>query len=156
MTERPLPDVGALLAGFMAQVPAENRPRFLALLERGAAERYREWAEQLPAHAEGLRACAAREVEIAERAERVVPIDAGAREKLDALIPGAREAYFGLFAGVPIREQLRIQAGAERLGAGAWRGMAAAMPDAATREVLESCAALEEVSARFLDSVVAN
>jgi hypothetical protein len=155
MSERPLPDVGALLAGFMAQVPAENRPRFLALLERGAAERYRQWAEQLPAHAEGLRACAAREVEIAERAERVVPIDAGAREKLNALIPGARDAYFGLFAGVPIREQLRIQAGAERLGAGAWRSMAAAAADAKTREVLEGCAELEELSARFLDSVVA-
>ena len=155
MTERPLPDVGALLAGFMAQVPAANRPRFLALLERGAAERYRQWAEELPAHAVGLRACAAREVEIAERAERVVPIDAGARATLDALIKGAREAYFGLFAGVPIREQLRIQAGAERLGAGAWRGMAAAMPDAHAREVLESCAELEEVSASFLDTVVA-
>ena len=73
MTQRPTPDVGGLLAGFMAQVPEAARPRFLALLERGAAVRYRYWAEQLPAHAEGLRACAAREEEIAARAERVVP-----------------------------------------------------------------------------------
>jgi hypothetical protein len=144
-----------LLAGFMAQVPAANRPRFLALLERGAAERYRQWADELPAHADGLRACSAREIEIAERAERVVPIDAGAREKLEALIPEARAAYFGLFNGMPILEQLRLQAGAERLGGGAWRAMAAAMTDPHARELLESCAELEEVSARLLDGVIA-
>ena len=56
---------------------------------------------------------------------------------------------------MPILEQLRIQAGAERLGAGTWRGMAAAMTDAHAREVLESCAGLEEVSAKFLDTIVA-
>lgn len=144
-----------MLAGFMAQVPEASRPRFLALLERGAAERYRYWAEQLPAHADGLRACAAREEEIATRAERVVAIDTGAREKLEALIPGAREAYYAIFDGVPLLEQLRIQAGAERLGAGAWRGMASALSDPRAREVLDSCAELEEVSARYLDSVVA-
>lgn len=155
MTERALPDVGGLLAGFMAQVPEAARPRFLALLERGAAARYRIWAEQLPAHAAGLLACAAREEEIADRAEGVVPIDAGTREKLDSLFQGARDAYYGLFDGVPVLEQLRIQAGAERLGAGAWRGMALAMTDVHSREVLDGCAQLEEVSATYLDTLVA-
>jgi hypothetical protein len=155
MTQRPVPDVGGLLAGFMAQVPEAARPRFLALLERGAAARYRYWAEQLPAHAAGLRACAAREEEIATRSEAVVPIDAGAREKLESLIPAARDAYYAIFDGVPILEQLRIQAGAERLGAGAWRGMAQAMSDAHAREVLDGCAVLEEVSASYLDTLVA-
>lgn len=84
-----------------------------------------------------------------------MPIDAGAREKLESLIPAAREAYFAVFDGVPLLEQLRIQAGAERLGAGAWRGMALAMPDVHSREVLDSCAELEEISALFLDSVIA-
>ena len=155
MTERALPNVGALLAGFMAQVPEAARPRFLARLERLAAERYRLWADQLPAHAAGLRACAAREEEIAERAERVVALDAGAREKLDTLVKGAREAYYGLFDGVPVLEQLRIQAGAERLGAGAWRGMAQAHGDPRAREVLDGCAVLEETSASYLDTLVA-
>jgi hypothetical protein len=155
MTKSANPDVGALLAGFMAQVPEASRPRFLALLERGAAERYRYWAEQLPAHAAGLRACAAREEEIATRADAVVPIEAGAREKLEALIPSAREAYYAIFDGVPILDQLRIQAGAERLGAGAWRGMASAMKDAHARKELDACAQLEEVSASYLDTLVA-
>jgi hypothetical protein len=143
-----------LLAGFMAQVPEASRPRFLALLERGAAERYRYWAKQLPAHAEGLRACAAREEEIATRAERVVPLDAGAREKLELAARRATRTT-GLSGACWRSRQLRIQAGAERLGAGAWRGMASASPDARVRAELEHCARLEEESAAHLDTLVA-
>jgi len=155
MTERVASNIGALLAGFMAQVPEPARPRFLALLERGAAERYRYWAEQLPAHAAGLRACADREEEIADRVERVIALDEAVREKLDAPLQGARAAYFGVFEGLPLPEQLRIQAGAERLGAAAWRGFATAVPDQRMREEFERCARLEETSADHLDALVA-
>lgn len=155
MTERVAPNIGALLAGFMAQVPEPARPRFLALLEREAALRYRYWAEQLPAHAPVLRACAAREEEIADRVDRIIALDEAVREKLDAPLQGAREAYSGVFVGMALLEQLRTQAGAERLGAAAWRGMASASPDARVREELENCARLEETSADRLDGLVA-
>jgi len=154
MTQRPLPNIGALLASFIGQVPEIARPRFLALLERGAAERYRYWAERSPENAAGLLACAAREVEIADRAERVFAIDEAVREKLDAPIQGARAVYNRLFEGVPLLEQFRIQANAERQGAVAWRGFAAAVTEPAVRDEFERCARLEEVSADYLDGLV--
>ena len=55
MSELVIPRFGELLAPYISAVPAEITPRFLALLERGAASRYRGWAEMLPEHAEGLR-----------------------------------------------------------------------------------------------------
>ena len=51
MTALEIPRFGELLSPFISKVPDGTRPRFLALLERGAANRYRVWAEQLPAHA---------------------------------------------------------------------------------------------------------
>ena len=47
MTDVQAPNFAILLGPFIGEVPEEGRPRFLALLERGAAERYRAWAEAL-------------------------------------------------------------------------------------------------------------
>ena len=52
------PNFAVLLGPWIADIPNEAVPRFLALLERGAAERYRGWADQLPELAEGLLECA--------------------------------------------------------------------------------------------------
>ena len=52
MTAVTIPDFGELLSPQISQVPENAVPNFLALLERGAAERYRRWAEQLPAFSE--------------------------------------------------------------------------------------------------------
>ncbi len=67
MSEPDIPAFGALLAPYISQVPPEATPRFLALLERGAAARYREWAAMLPEHGDVLLSCAASEDEIADR-----------------------------------------------------------------------------------------
>jgi len=155
MTELEYPNFGALLAPFIGQVPEERRPRFLALLERGAAERYRRWAEDLPDHAEGLLACAAREDEIADRVERVFAADDPALEHMRALLPGARDTYYGVFHGLSPWDQLRIQADAERQGANAWRSIAAGVTDGAVLAELRACSALEEESAAYLERLVA-
>jgi hypothetical protein len=154
MTERQFQDIGVLLAPILAQVPDPALPCFLAMLERGAAERYRLWAEQVPEHAAGLRACAAREEEIADGADRLVAVDSAVREKLEGLREGARSVYFGLFEGQPVLEQMRIQANAERQGAAAWRSMASGNPDARVGGELERFARLEETSADYLDSLL--
>ena len=154
MSKRVIPNYGVLLGPFITQVPEQARPRFLALLERGAAERYRYWAERLPEHAAGLVACSAREDEIADRVERVFAVDAAVREKMNAPLQGAREKYYGVFEGLPLLEQLDIQANAERQGAAAWRGIAAGVTDVHVREELERCARLEETSADYLDARV--
>jgi len=155
MTENALPDISALLLQVVTAVPEPARPRFLALLERTAAGRYEQWAKDLPAHAPGLLACAARENEIAATAERIFALDAAGREKLETPLQGAREAYFAALQPLSIRDQLRLQSIAERTGGGAWRAMAAALGDAGARAALERSAELEEANAAHLDALVA-
>ena len=154
MTENALPDVASVLLQVVTSVPEPSRPRFLALLERTAADRYEKWAAELPAHASGLLGCAAREKEIAATAERLFALDSSGRQKLEAPLSEAREAYFALLK-LSIRDQLRLQAIAERTGGGAWRTMAAALPDPNARAALEQSAELEEANALHLDALVA-
>ena len=154
MTERAFPNFGVLLAPYLTQVPDDARPRFLALLERGAAARYRAWAEELPEHAAVLGACSAREDEIADRIEAVFDIDPAALEKAQAALPGARDTYYAVFDAMPVWEQLRTQADAERQGAAAWRSIAGRVQDPTVLAALAACSALEEESARVIDALV--
>lgn len=147
------PDIGKLLATHLGALPDGTLPGFLAMLERIAAARYRAWADALPEHASGLRACAAREDEIADRIDARFPLEDGVRKSLEAELPRAREVYDSLFDGLRVEEQLEIQAGAERQGAAAWRGLAARDADPALRETLAACAKLEEESASYLESL---
>jgi hypothetical protein len=150
------PDFGRLLRPHIETVAEPARPRFLARLERGAAERYRIWAAEAAAEAvaAGLLACARREEEIAERVERRFPADAAQQQQIEAALPGARDAYIAVFENLPLREQLRIQANAERQGAAAWRALAAGNSAARLRDELHACAGLEEESALFLEKLL--
>ena len=154
MTEQTFPDFGALLGPFIAQVPSDAIPRFLALLERGAAQRYREWSHEIPEHVEVLLACSIREDDIASRVERVWPIDDSVREQLDAALPAARDMYYSIFIGLSPWEQLAIQANAELQGAAAWRGLAMSQTDVVIIDELERCAQLEEESSRELIRII--
>ena len=149
-----VPNFAVLLGPFMREVPQEGIPHFLSLLERGAAERYRSWARELPEHAEGLLACAAREEEIADRVQKLFPVAAAREEQGTALLPAARDAYYQVMAGHPVLDQLRIQADAERQGAAAWRSFASQHDDAAICEELERCAGLEEASAEQIEALL--
>lgn len=151
-----IPDFAQVLGPFVAAIPEAGRPGFLAFLERAAAGRYRAWAAEFPPLSEGLLACAAREEEIATRAERLFPLDAALREAINAQGPGAGAAFTAVFAGLSVAEQMRLQAGAERQGGAAWRAIAAQQSDQAARSELETCATLEEASATHLDSVLAD
>jgi len=148
------PNLTILLAPVLSRLPDGAQPRLLALLERGAAERYREWAAASAEHRAGLLRCAAREEEIAARAEKLFPASDAALAQLAALIPQAREIYASLFVGLSLPAQFRVQASAERQGAAAWRALAAAVADHGAREAVEGLARLEEESAEFLDRVV--
>lgn len=156
MSKKPLPDIAAMLGEFIGGVPEALQPRFLALLERAAGDRYELWARELPEHAAGLLACRGREIEIAETAERIFPLDAEARAKLDAPLARAKEIYLGVLAELSPRDQLRLQSNGERAGGGAWRGFAAELSDAGARAALEHSAELEEANASYLDGVVAH
>ena len=156
-SSRPAPNLGVLLAPLLAGLESAERPAFLARLERIAGARYRAWAAEAPQHAAALLECARSEDEIAERAERLFPLSAAQEAKLDALMPQARELYAALFVGRALPGQFAVQAAAERLGANAWRGIAAApeLPHA-MRDALATCSALEEASAARLEKMLAN
>ncbi len=155
MAQLQIPNFGQLLAPFIGQVSPSIMPRFLALLERGAADRYREWAAMLPTHAEALLQCAASEDEIADRVEAVFALDDALREELVAPLPRAKQTYYDAFSGMDVWDQLRVQANAERRGAQAWRNIAARMTDDRVIAELAVCSALEEQSADRLDALIA-
>jgi hypothetical protein len=150
------PNFGLLLAPILSQVDAVSRPRFLALLERTAADRYRKWATELPANASVLLECAAREDEIADRIESAFSIAVAKLDDLKALLPAARDIYYAAFEGMDVREQIRVQSDAELQGAHAWRSIAAGVTEAAVLAELARCSELEEMSSAaakgFLES----
>lgn len=154
MTDLAIPRFGELLGPFIARVAPETMPRFLALLERGAADRYRRWADELPSHRDGLLRCAASEDEIADRIEGAFALDESLRPQLEAPLPDAIAVYYDVFAPLSIRDQLRVQANAERQGADAWRNIASRHHDASVIAVLNECSRLEEESADFLDELI--
>ncbi len=155
MTDLEIPNFGALLAPYIGLVPPQAMPRFLALLERGAAERYRGWAEALPEHADELMICARAEDEIADRIESAFSLDESLRDALEAPLPDAKRTYFDVFTGMDVWDQLRVQANAERQGAQAWRNIATRTTDQLVVDQLAACSALEEASADRLDTLIA-
>jgi hypothetical protein len=151
-----LPDVGAVLAPLLAQVPRAQQPLLIALAERMAAERYRGWAGEwdAPDGRAALLACAAREEEIAAKVEALFPDAAALQRDLRAKHPELPELNRSLFAGRPLAEQFAIQANGERLGAATWRSFARQEEDGARRAALLACAELEEASAKVLDGLL--
>ncbi len=152
MADVTVPNFGELLAEHLGGVDAEALPYLLSRLERTAAARYRQWAAEVPDQRAGLMACAAREDEIADRAEALFPPTDSHRRQVEAMIGSAKDAYYAVFEGLTPVEQMTIQAGAERQGAGAWQGLADAHP--AHAEALSALSALETESADFLDELL--
>ncbi len=151
-----LPDLGARIRPLILAVPSAIQPRLMAELERAAADRYQAWALLCPepAQAEGLRACALREQEVAKRVEAVVPSQPDEHRHLRDALPGIAEAYRATLANRPVNDQYAIQAAAEQRGAAFWRSLASSFTDVPVREALAICAELEERSAEFLEGLL--
>ena len=115
------PQFGQLLAEYIGSIPERSRPRFLARLERGAADRYRGWAAALPEHAHTLMECAGSEEQIAIRAEGLYDIFPDDLAAIEAALPPAIETYYDVFEGLTVKQQLALQAAAERQGSQAWQ-----------------------------------
>ena len=144
-----------LSAPILEQLPAEHRPVLLAMLERGAAKRYRQWAEGAADASErdGLVACAAREESIATAAEALVPNAAEILATFAVHLPALRDAFTQVYGNKSRLEQLAVQAAGERVGAAIWRRFAATADPPAKATFLR-CAELEEESADFLDELL--
>ncbi len=149
-----VPNFGELLAPFIGQVEPQYVPNFLALLERQAAQRYRDWADMWPEEREGLLQCAAREDQISDIIEALFPIPGEVAEKIAEPLPGARDLYYQVFDGIPVQQQLAIQAEAELQGAAAWQGMLDESTPEPVRNALNRCSQLEETSSAFVKSIL--
>jgi hypothetical protein len=148
-----VPQFGELLAEHLQGVPPEAYPYLLSELERTAADRYRGWAEQVPEHREVLRACAAAEDEIADRVAALFPPTDAHRALVGEIVPRAKAVYYAAFDGFTAREQLCIQAAAERQGAEAWQRLKAAHPEHG--DALDALSVLERGSADRVDALLA-
>jgi hypothetical protein len=147
-----LPNIAEYVGPLLARVSSEESPLLIAIAERLAAARYREWAEACgdPAQRAELIACADREEEIAGRVEALFPNAAETQEKIRANVPELVELNDTLFTGRPIADQYAIQASGERVGASTWRSFAQGAEPTA-RETFLECAELEERSAVVLE-----
>ena len=156
MTTKELPSIAAIVGGLLARVEERHQPLFIALAERLAAERYRRWAQDAGGDARsGLLASAEREDAIADKIAALYPDAAAVQASLRADHPEVDELGNTLFAGRPLEEQFAIQAAGERAGAGAWRAFASRARDDEARRTLLACAELEERSAEYLESLLA-
>jgi hypothetical protein len=151
-----VPNFGELLAGMIGTLPDSALPGLLCGLERAAGARYRQWAEASSgSEAEMLLACAEREEEISRRVAKLLPTPEAERGAVEACLPDAIATYRDVFEGLPLLEQLRIQAAAELQGAAAWRGIADRTDDPQVRAGLEGCAVLEEETSRAVADMLA-
>lgn len=148
------PNFGELLAPYISAVPAQAKPNFLALLERGAAQRYRDWAKQLPRFRDGLMHCSESEDEIANIVEAMYTIDAAMAQEIQQPLPAARDTYNKVFESYSLADQLAIQADAELQGANAWRSMLSDSNSEQVQKGLLRCICLEEASSDFLYSII--
>jgi hypothetical protein len=154
-TRAPLPDVGEILGRLLERVPGPQRPLFVAIAERLAAERYRGWAEVAPPEQRaGLLACSVREEGIASRVESLHENAAAQQQQIRAAVPELADLNRNTFAGRPLVDQYAIQARGERIGAGLWRSLAKASRSEHARRTYEACAVLEEQSAEFLEKLI--
>lgn len=147
-----IPNFGELLAEHLGSVPAEAYPYLLSQLERTAADRYRQWADAVPDHREGILQCAASEDEIADRVEAMFPPTDAHRTLVSEIIPKARATYYSAFEPYTAVEQMTIQANAERQGANAWQTLKAAYPERSAE--LDQLSAIELSSADYLDNTL--
>ena len=154
MARPAVPNFGELLAPAIVSVPDEGRPALLSGLERSAAERYRRWAEALPAHAEVLSACAAREDEIAELVQGLFPVAPAVQAAIDKALPEAIAIYYDVFSEHPVEDQLYLQSEAELQGSQAWVGIGAGVEDAAVKATLARCTALEVESSHAVKALL--
>jgi hypothetical protein len=149
-----VPKFGEILAPYISTVPEQAVPNFLALLERGAAQRYRDWAEKIPAFHDGLIACSKSEDRIADIVESIFPLDKQTTEQIQGPLPEARATYNNVFDGLPLADQLAIQADAELQGAEAWRAMLSDDNPAEIQAGLKKCVELDEASSHYVHSIL--
>ncbi|NNL85993.1 MAG: hypothetical protein HKP27_10090, partial [Myxococcales bacterium] len=105
-----IPDFDELLGGMAAALKPHQRPVLIAMLERVAAGRYRQWAADpgYGQHRDALLACGEREIQIAERIEALYDDVATVQQEVQAQLPALAGVEEELFGGRTIPEQFAV------------------------------------------------
>ena len=74
---------------------------------------------------------------------------------IEAALPPARDAYFAVFEGLSVKQQLALQAAAERQGSQAWQNLKHDGLSPAHLAELDALTALELESAEQVEALVA-
>ena len=137
------------------EIPEEDIPMMIAMLERIAAGKYRGWAASSTDTVErdGLIACEAREVEIADFIESLYPDASDTIASLNAKFPDLQSRYDEVMAGRSRTEQVRIQSEGELGGADFMQQFASANTGAVAAR-FQSLAVCEEANSRFLAALL--
>lgn len=137
-------------------VPEGDIPMMIAILERIAASKYVGWADSAEDEVErqGLLACEAREIEIAEFIESLYPNAQATIDELNKNFPDLQERYDAVMEGRTRSDQLRVQSEGELGGADFMQQFAAANSGAVAAR-FTSLAACEEANSKFLAALLA-
>ena len=151
-----LPNIAEILGPVLQRVSREQQPLLLAIAERRAAQRYRDWAKECAdqPYASQLAACAEREEQIASHVEGLSPDAVTIQQTILSKNPDLEEINRSIFADRPLMQQFTIQAQGERLGAATWRAFAENEKDPVRSSVFWKCAELEEQSAVVLEAIL--
>lgn len=154
--EDAIPNIPEILGQALRRIAPQHQPVLLARLERLAAQRYRNWADEYDDALvkQGLLDCADREEEIARRVESLDPNASALQDKLMTENPDLLDLNRTLFQGRPLKVQFAMQAQGEMAGAAAWKAYAAGASDPLAAELLQSCSPLEEQNAVFLQTLL--
>lgn len=153
----PMPDYGVQLAPYLNRLPLEALPVFLAHLEAAGAYRYHYWAADLTGtalNAHSLLECAEREAQIQRQIDALYDLPAEQLSDINSIIPRAVGACHRALVKLPVLEQIRLHADAERQSAATWRQLARQESNEEIIAGLELCANLDEATAECLDELL--
>ncbi len=151
-----VPDFDELLGGMLDRVKEEQRPLLMAMLERVAAAKYREWSG-LPehgAHRTDLLDCAAREEEIASKVEALYAGAAALQQAIADELPELAQVSDDLFGGRSVPHQMAVLAAGERSGGRVWETLARAQSAPTAQDAMRSCGPLEDANAAVLERIL--
>lgn len=137
------------------EIPEDDIPMMIAILERIAASKYVGWADSAENEVErnGLLACEAREIEIAEFIESLYPNPQATIDNLHTQFPDLQKRYDAVMEGHSRIDQLRIQSEGELGGADFMQQFATANSGAVAAR-FTSLACCEEANSKFLAALL--
>lgn len=151
-----IPNFDEVLGGLLARVTDAHRPLLIAMLERVAAAKYREWGAlpEFESDKEAILGCATREEEIADKIEALYPDALAIEQTITDALPELGQVADNLFGDRTVLHQMAVLSAGERSGGRVWADLAQAEQAENSRDAMASCISLENANADVLDGIL--